>query len=345
MTTGVLIESLSKTFSSEERPALDNVSLQLEAGKCVAVLGPSGSGKSTLLRAVCGLEQPDLGSISVGGREVTHVVPEKRGMAMVSQRPLLFPHLNVIDNVAFAAIVAGTQRRVAREDALQFLHLVHLDGFENRSASALSGGQQQRVALARALAARPAVLLLDEPFSALDRELRYDMHALLRQVRDLLHPTVLMVTHDRDEATAVADTIALLSGGRLIQHGTVDELYRRPVSVEASRLMGGKNEIDGTILNGVHHSSWGEFPVDACGPGLDGPATIVIRQESVEILGRGEAGTPAVVTAVQPIGARHSVTVTMGDAVLHAETAAFRPVAVGDSVRVRIPADEIALVR
>ncbi len=345
MTAGVTIESVSKTFASGGQPALDKVSLQLEAGECVAVLGPSGSGKSTLLRVVSGLERAELGRVSVAGREVTEVAPEKREMAMVSQRPLLFPHLNVLDNIAFAATVAGVKRRAARNDALQFLDMVHLDGFESRSVSALSGGQQQRVALARALAARPAVLLLDEPFSALDRELRHDMHALLRQVRELLHPTVLLVTHDRDEATAVADTIALLSGGRLVQHGTVDELYRRPASLEASRLMGGRNEIEGTVTSGVHHSCWGDFSINADAPCADGPATIVIRQESVEILGPAEPGIPAVVTAVLPIGARRSVTVTSGDVVLHAETAAFRSPAVGDRVRVRIPAGEIALVR
>lgn len=155
MTIGVSVELLSKTFTTSGLPALDKITLRIETGKCVAVLGPSGSGKSTLLRLICGLEQPNKGRVSVAGREVTHVVPEKRGMAMVSQRPLLFPHLNVIDNIAFAAIVAGARRRAARVDAYRFLHMVHLDGFEKRSVNSLSGGQQQRIALARALAARP----------------------------------------------------------------------------------------------------------------------------------------------------------------------------------------------
>jgi putative spermidine/putrescine transport system ATP-binding protein len=344
MSAGVVLENLSKSFSAAGPPALDDISLQIETGDCVAVLGPSGSGKSTLLRAVCGLEQPDRGRISVAGREVTHVLPERRGMAMVSQRPLLFPHLNVIDNIAFAATVAGTRPRAARADAIRFLQMVHLDGFESRATSALSGGQQQRVALARALAARPEVLLLDEPFSALDQELRHDMQDLLRQVRQVVQPTILLVTHDRDEAATVADTIALISGGRLIQHGTVQELYRRPASIEASRLMGGKNEIGGTVLGGVHHSPWGAFPIAGCLPCLDGPATMVIRQESVEILGEGSAGVPATVTAVRPVGARQLVTVTRGENVLHAETTAFRPVAVGDRIRVWIPSDELALL-
>lgn len=189
------------------------------------------------------------------------------------------------------------------------------------------------------------MLLLDEPFSALDQELRHEMQDLLRQVRESLHPTVLMVTHDRDEAAAVADTIALIDHGRLIQHGSVNDLYRRPVSVEASRLMGGKNEICGTVRHGVHRSPWGEFRVSGCPPTLDGPATIVVRQESVEILRHGNTGISALVTAVHPVGARQSVTLSTGVATLHAETTAFRPVTVGERIRVRIPADEIALLR
>jgi putative spermidine/putrescine transport system ATP-binding protein len=344
MTTGIQVEALSKSFSTDGPPALDNVSFRVDTGDCVAVLGPSGSGKSTLLRTIAGLAQPDQGRISVAGRDVTDVLPEKRGMAMVSQRPLLFPHLNVIHNIAFAATVAGTRPRAARADALQFLRMVQLDGFDTRPISSLSGGQQQRVALARALASRPDVLLLDEPFSALDQELRHDMQDLLRQLRQIVQPTVLLVTHDRDEAATVADTIALISGGRLIQHGTVQELYRRPASIEASRLMGGKNEIGGTVIRGMHHSPWGTFPITGCSPCADGPATMVIRQESIELLGEGASGVLATVTAVRPVGARRLVTVTRAETVLHAETTAFRTMAVGDPIRVRIPSDELAVI-
>ena len=343
MSATVTVERISKSFS-KGHPAVDNLSLHIEGGHCVAVLGPSGSGKSTLLRLVCGLEDQDDGRETVAGRDVTQVVPEKRGMAMVSQRPLLFPHLSVVDNVAFAAVVHGVRRRAARADATRFLTMVQLDGFAARSPHELSGGQAQRVALARALAARPEVLLLDEPFSALDLELRHEMHALLRDIRKVVNSTVILVTHDRDEAASLADTIALVDSGRLLQHGTVQDLYRRPVSLEASRLMGGKNEISGTIVAGVHYSAWGAFPVPGGTRCADGSGTIVVRQESVEILTVGTEGTEAIVSAVQPVGARQLVTVHAGEATLHAETTAFRAVALGDCVRVRIPADEVALV-
>ncbi|WP_308468478.1 ABC transporter ATP-binding protein [Rathayibacter soli] len=344
MSAAVCLEGISKSFSRGGAPAVDNVSLHVEGGQCVAVLGPSGSGKSTLLRLVSGLEVPDSGRVTVAGQDVTHVVPEKRGMAMVSQRPLLFPHLNVIDNISFAAVVRGARRRAARADAAQFLHMVQLDDFAGRFAHELSGGQAQRVALARALAARPSVLLLDEPFSALDVELRLEMHTLLRDVRKLVKSTVLLVTHDRDDAASLADTIVLVSGGRLVQHGTVEDLYRRPVSLEASRLMGGKNEIRGTIVAGVHYSAWGAFPVPGGTPGADGKGTIVVRQESVEIITDGTGGTEATVSDVRPVGARQLVTVQIAQATLHAETTAFRAVRSGDLVHVRIPPDEIALV-
>ncbi|MEO6827487.1 MAG: ABC transporter ATP-binding protein [Microbacteriaceae bacterium] len=344
MSATVIVDAITKTFSRVGPPAVDHLSLQIAGGHCIAVLGPSGSGKSTLLRLVCGLEQPDSGRVSVAGQDITGVDPEKRGMAMVSQRPLLFPHLSVIDNVAFAAVVRGVRRRAARADATQFLNMVQLDGLGGRSSHELSGGQAQRVALARALAARPAVLLLDEPFSALDLELRQEMHQLLRDIRNLVNSTVILVTHDRDEAASLADTIALVNAGRLVQHGTVQDLYRRPISVEASRLMGGKNEIPGTIAAGTHYSAWGAFPVPGGTPGADGSGILVVRQESVEILTAGTAGTEAIVSAVQPLGARQLVTVQAGEATLHAETTAFRAVALGDRVRVRIPAGELALV-
>lgn len=341
MSRSLLLAGLSKRFGSQQ--AVERISLEVEPGECLGVLGPSGSGKSTLLRLVAGLEPLDEGTVSVDGLNVTGLPPERRGMAMVSQRPLLFPHLSVLDNAAFSASVAGAGRRESRASALPFLELVRLSGFERRRPDGLSGGQQQRVALARALAARPSVLLLDEPFSALDGELRSEMHELLRTVRDRLHPTVLLVTHDREEAASLADRIALVQDGRLVQHGTVAELYRRPASLAASRLMGGKNEISGRVVAGVHHSAWGAFPVRR--PAADGRATVVVRQESVEVLQGPGNGVPATVTAVRPLGARNLVTVANGPALLHAETTGVHRLAAGDRVLVRIPADEIVLVR
>ncbi len=311
----------------------------------MALLGPSGSGKSTLLRILSGLDDPGSGRVLLDGRDVTATAAEKRNVAMVSQRPLLFPHLNVIDNVAFAGIVAGTRRQAARADAQEFLQMVRLDGFDDRSVRDLSGGQEQRVALARALAARPRVLLLDEPFSALDAELRHEMHSLLADVRAALDLTILLVTHDRDEAAVLADTVALIAAGRLVQHDTVQGLYRRPATLAVSRLMGGKNEIPGTVRDGVHHSSLGALTSRTSVPCPDGEATAVVRQESIEIVGVGEEGIAATVQRVRPVGARILVALETHGITLHAETTWLRPLAAGDRVCLRIPPDEVCVVR
>ncbi|MET3811468.1 ABC transporter ATP-binding protein [Arthrobacter sp. UYEF3] len=348
MSDDLVIEGLSKSFSSSSAPVLNGVSLTLDAGSCTAVLGPSGSGKSTLLRAVAGLEAPDAGRIVLRGTDLSRVSPEHRGMAMVSQRPLLFPHLNVLDNVAFAATVRGVRRRAARGDAAHFLNLVQLDGYGRRPVTALSGGQAQRVAIARALAARPAILLLDEPFSALDPQLRSSMHELLAQLRERLAPTILMVTHDRDEAAAVADSIALLSRGRLLQYDRVDRMYSRPVSLEVHRLMGGTNEITGTVRDGVHYSALGDLNLPADKDWPDGPGVLVIRQESISIQENYRSpaghGVPGIVTDIRVLGPRRLVTVDVSGITLQAEAPWGRLLGAGDAVRLTIPVSARALV-
>lgn len=344
MIGAVTVEGLSKSFPGTAASVLDCINLTVEAGSCTALLGPSGAGKSTLLRAISGLERPDTGRVLVGGRDQAGVKPERRGMAMVQQRPLLFPHLNVLDNVAFAGTVRGVSKRAARADAAGFLELVQLAGFGPRPVAALSGGQAQRVAIARALAARPAVLLLDEPFSALDPELRSVMHDLLAQLRRSLNPTVLMVTHDRSEAAAVADTIALFSGGRMLQHDSVELMYSRPASLEASRLMGGANEIPGTVRNGCHHSALGalRLPDDTTWP--SGPGMLLMRQESIEVgLGNG-AGLHATVSGLRVLGPRRLVRLEAAGVLLRAEVPWGRALATGDTVSLHIPTSALAVV-
>ena len=344
MSSALMIKGLSKSFPGITTPVLTDVSLTVDAGSCTAILGPSGSGKSTLLRTVAGLDVPDAGRILLRGADLTAVSPERRGMAMVSQRPLLFPYLNVLDNVAFAATVRGVRRRAARADAAEFLELVQLGGFGRRAVSALSGGQQQRVAIARALAARPSVLLLDEPFSALDQELRSSMHELLRQLRDRLAPTILMVTHDRDEAAAVADRIAVLSGGRVLQHDPAEMVYSRPASLEVHRLMGGLNEVEGMVRNGVHYSALGDLalPEDTGWP--EGPGVLVIRPESISIPDDTRQGLPATVTGLRVLGPRRLVTLSAAGIRLHAEAPWGRPLAVGDRIGIALPLSARAVV-
>ncbi len=350
MSATLTLDSLTTVFPGAALAALDAVSLGVDAGECLAILGPSGSGKSTVLRAIAGLDAPTSGRILVNGADVAGVAPERRGMAMVFQRPLLFPHLSVLDNVAFAATVAGQPKREARADARQFLELVQLEGFGERPVTALSGGQEQRVALARALAARPRVLLLDEPFSALDPELRGDMHALLGQIRAQLNPTIVMVTHDRDEAAVVADRVALLSAGRLLQHDTVERLYTRPATIDVSRLMGGRIELEGEVRAGVHHSAIGAI---AAPPGElwpDGPGTLVVRHEAVHVttlapsVPDGMVGVEVVVADRRARGPRAEVTLACGQAMIEAEVPASRPLVVGQRATAHIPRSACSVV-
>jgi putative spermidine/putrescine transport system ATP-binding protein len=335
------LTGLTRVHVRGQAPALDGFDLEVPAGACVAILGPSGSGKSTVLRLTAGLDEPSAGTVALDGVDQAGVVPERRGMAMVFQRPLLFPHLSVRDNVAFADRVRGIPRRAARRRAEEFLDLVQLGGFGDRPARALSGGQEQRVALARALAAQPRVLLLDEPFSALDARLREEMHELLADLRMRLDPTILLVTHDHAEADALADSVAVLDRGRLLQTGPMRELYARPVSLAVSRLLGGRTEVEGTVHLGTHRSPLGAL--DLPGKVPDGPAVLVVRHEAVVVTEPRDPAADAIGTVlrVRRRGLRSLVTVEItgdgGRATVDAELDRAHDVVLGSSVGLRLP--------
>ena len=315
--------------------ALDGVDLVVAAGSVTAVLGASGSGKSTLLRLVAGLDTPTEGSVLLDGVDQAGVAAERRGAVLVSQRPQLFGHLSVLDNAAFPARVAGRSRRTARAAAREHLELVHLGAHATRRVGGLSGGEAQRLALARALGAAPRVLLLDEPFSALDSTLRADMHELVERVQAEHALTVLLVTHDQLEAARLASTIAVLSHGRLLQHGGPAELYQRPGSLQVHRSMGGLTEVTGTVRAGVHHSALGALRLPGTPPA--GPGVLVLRHESTQLTAAGDGDTNGVVAARRHNGARTQVTVRVGSARVVTETAFPHGAAVGDEVGLRIP--------
>ena len=268
-------------YPDADTPALRGASAAVADGEMVSVVGPSGSGKSTLLRVAAGLLRSTSGQVLVDGRDVTDQPTERRDLTVMFQHPLLFDHLDVVGNVAFAPRLAGSGRREARRCAKRYLRLVHLEGLDSRDVASLSGGQQQRVALARALAAERGALLLDEPFSSLDRELKASMHDLLTEVRAALSPTILMVTHDLDEAALAESTVVLIDGS-VHQHAPMAEVYQRPATVVVARLLGGFTEVDGTVRDGMHHSAWGRVPVAAEGAG-DGAAVLLVRRESLRI--------------------------------------------------------------
>ncbi|MBB2988082.1 ABC transporter ATP-binding protein [Terracoccus luteus] len=306
------LELRDVTFTHEgaSLPTLVDVDLSVDSGTMLAVVGPSGSGKTSTLRVAAGLLEPDRGQVRVGGRDLHGVPPERRGMSMLFQRPLLFPHLDVLDNVAFAGRVAGRSRREARSRARDYLELVHLAELGGRRTRTLSGGQEQRVALARALAAEPSVLLLDEPFSSLDAGARAVMHDLLGEVRDVLEPTTVIVTHDMDEA-ALADRVAVVAAGRVQQVDSLAVLYRAPATLQVARVLGGFAEIKGHVDGGRHHSCFGVVDLAGSAGSSTGPATVLVRREALRATAPDSADSlfTVRVVAVRHHGLRQSVVV------------------------------------
>src|SRR5881628_2943693 len=224
----IVVSRVSKRFNGFV--ALDDVSVEVRRGSLTALLGPSGSGKSTLLRVVAGLERPDAGSVTISGLDVTNRPPQDRGVGFVFQHYAAFKHMTVWDNVAFGLTIRKRPKEQIRTRVDELLTVVGLEGYAERKPSQLSGGQRQRMALARALAVEPSVLLLDEPFGALDAKVRAELRAWLRRLHDEVHTTTVLVTHDQEEAMEVADTLAVMEGGRIVQTGAPRELYEQPAN-------------------------------------------------------------------------------------------------------------------
>jgi sulfate/thiosulfate transport system ATP-binding protein len=218
--------------------ALDGVSLEIPDGSLTALLGPSGSGKSTLLRVIAGLEVPDAGRVEIAGADATGVPPQRRGIGFVFQHYAAFKHMTVRQNVAFGLAIRKRSKAEIAERVGELLAIVGLNGYAERYPSQLSGGQRQRMALARALAVEPKVLLLDEPFGALDAKVRADLRAWLRRLHDEVHVTTVLVTHDQEEAMEIADRVAVMDGGRIEQVGGPRELYDRPATPFVMRFLG-----------------------------------------------------------------------------------------------------------
>ena len=237
----IVIRNVSKRFG--DFVALDDVSLEVEGGSLTALLGPSGSGKSTLLRIIAGLEWPDLGEVELSGEDATALTPQKRNVGFVFQHYAAFKHMTVRDNVAFGLKVRKRPRAEIRERVDELLRLVQLEAFGHRYPAQLSGGQRQRMALARALAPEPQVLLLDEPFGALDARVRAELREWLRRLHDEVHVTTIFVTHDQAEAMDVASQIAVMNHARIEQVGSPTELYDDPATEFVMRFVGDANRL------------------------------------------------------------------------------------------------------
>ncbi len=295
----IAVRSLTKQFGSFT--ALDDVSLDVKGGQLVALLGPSGSGKTTLLRILSGLERPDRGTLEIDGHDLASQSARQRNVGLVFQHYALFRHLTVFENIAFALRVRKRPKAEVEQRVNELLRLIQLEGHGQRLPSQLSGGQRQRVALARALAARPRVLLLDEPFGALDAQVRAELRGWLRRLHDEIHLTTVFVTHDQDEAFEVADQVVVMNQGRIEQVGAPADVFETPANDFVMRFLGHVNVLDAELEAG--RARVGEFVLDVAHDG-SGPGRVYVRPHEVEIVRTMQEGAvPARVLRVTPLNA------------------------------------------
>ncbi len=334
--TAIRLSGLSKRYGPIR--AIDNISLEIVPGSLTALLGPSGCGKSTILRLIAGLIEPDAGDVAFDGRSVLGVPAERRAAAMVFQNHLLFPHLSVRDNVAFGLTMRGVAAGERARRAAAMLERVKLGGFDQRRPHELSGGQAQRVALARALVSEPRVLLLDEPLSNLDAALRGEMRDLVRELQRVSGITTVLVTHDQEEAVALADRIALLFAGRVHQTGCARDFYERPISEQVARFFGGVNFWPGTQQGRTVASALGQIPSPTRDL-PDGPVTLTVRPEALSLT---DHGLPAQVEAADFLGTHVRLRARVHGVTLEAHlppTAHLH--APGEQVQLALPAERI----
>ena len=347
---GIELRGVSKRYgASPAAPlAVRDVSFEIAPGTLTTLLGPSGCGKTTTLRMIAGLEAPSAGSIWIGGRDVTLLGPAERNVSMVFQSYALFPHLDVIGNVAYGLEVSGVAKREARESARAAMAGVGLEGLDARLPSELSGGQQQRVALARALVLEPAVLLFDEPLSNLDARLRRSMREEIRALQQRLGLTVVYVTHDQGEALAVSDRIAVMDHGRIAQSGTPDELYERPASEFVAGFMGEAMLFDATLRadGGVQ---LGPLRVASVAPpsaqGAGRALKVAVRPEAWRIVPEGEGELAGVVQKSAYLGSTREYTFeTALGPIFVVATEGTRTLRPGERAGLRLAGQGVAIV-
>jgi len=311
----IRIANVRKEF--ERYPALHGVSLDVRSGELIALLGPSGSGKTTLLRLIAGLEHPSAGTIYFGNEDASQKSVQERNVGFVFQHYALFKHLKVADNIGFGLKVRPRKDRPSRAEirrrASELLDLVQLSGLERRFPAQLSGGQRQRVALARALAIEPRVLLLDEPFGALDAQVRRDLRRWLRALHDKIGHTTVFVTHDQEEAMELADRVVVMSQGRIEQVGTPDEVYDQPSSPFVFSFIGESSELPVTICRGQVWLDDRPLSIPADGA-PDGPARLFLRPQDVAVVDESAGAIAGVVTATHRNGGLRRFDLSVGGA-------------------------------
>jgi sulfate transport system ATP-binding protein len=333
MSTSIVVEGISKRFGSFE--AVRDVSFTAPAGAITALLGPSGSGKSTVLRMIAGLEEPSAGRIFMGPEELTIKSVQERQVGFVFQHYALFRHMTVAENVAFGLRVRKETKTVRDKRVGDLLDLVQMTPFADRYPDQLSGGQRQRVALSRALAPQPQVLLLDEPFGALDAKVRQDLRRWLDELHRELGVTSLLVTHDQEEALELANQIVVMHEGRIEQVGSPSEIYNEPATPFAAGFVGSANVLHGEVVDG--HVHLGSMRIPGAGHLDEGaPAAAFVRPHDVVVTGNGE-GIDASIERVSSLGwlARVSLRLPGGETlVAHVPNDDLHGAAEGDTVRV-----------
>ena len=282
--TIVTIKNLTKVFPGSVVPAIENISFKILIGSLTSILGPSGCGKTTTLKIIAGLTNNTSGDVAFDGKSVLNVKPEKRGAVMVFQNHLLFPFMNIYENVGFGLRMRNLNKTEINRKIFEMLKLVQLPNIENRMPRELSGGEQQRVALARALIVQPKVLLLDEPLSNLDNHLRIEMRNLIKDLQKKMKITTIFVTHDQGEAVEISDQIALVLNGKLKQYDKPENFYRKPVDKKTAKFFGCQNFIKGVSKNNIFTSKIGKFCLAAGLP--TGNGILTFRPENVQI-GKG----------------------------------------------------------
>lgn len=281
------IKNLSKTFPNGFK-AVHGVSFKMETGSLVAILGPSGSGKSTLLRMIAGLEIPDSGEILLTGREATVLSARERNVGFVFQHYALFKHMTVWENIAFGLRMRKAAKEEIKARVAELIDLVQLDGLEKRYPSQLSGGQRQRVAVARALAPHPQVLLLDEPFGALDAKVRVELQQWISELHDKSQVTTLFVTHDQDEAMAIASDIIVMNQGKIEQEGTPLQIFDYPATEFVAQFVGETNFVDSKVVE-PELAVWGPFKYSVNGYNVGQKVRIYFRPNDVYVTSREES--------------------------------------------------------
>ncbi len=343
----VRLEDLRRRYGAVT--ALDGLDLTIAPGEMVALLGPSGCGKTTALRLLAGLEEADGGRVVIDGRDVTRLAANKRNVGMVFQAYSLFPHMTARENVAFGLFLRRVGESERGRRAGEMLELVGLSAHADRYAHQLSGGQQQRVALARALAIQPKVLLLDEPLSALDARVRARLRDEIRRVQLEVGTTTLFVTHDQEEALAIADRVGVMNAGRLDQLGPPMEVYSRPATPFVAEFVGLTNRMPGVVRDGSVEVRGTRLPLVQAGA-ADGPAVALIRPEAVSLdADHATTSGPLVGTVIATafLGATSRITVDLGDVTVLAQLptseAAAHPA--GTRVQLALRADPVLIAR